>query len=104
MLIALTVGVGLTVTVNDSGVPVQLFAVGVTVTVAVTGVVPALVAVYAAILPEPLVPNPTSAEEVQEKVAPLTGLLKLIAAPATPLQCVLLATLVTVAVGLTVIV
>jgi hypothetical protein len=54
--------------------------------------------------PLPLVPKPTFIEEVHEKLVPLTGPLKLIAAPAAPLQWVLLEILLTVAVGLTVIV
>jgi hypothetical protein len=51
-------GLGFTVIVNVCGVPGQEFPVGVTVIVAVTGVVPALVAVNAAIFPEPLAANP----------------------------------------------
>jgi hypothetical protein len=43
--IALTVAVGLTVTVNVRVLPTHPFAVGVTVTVVVTGAVPALRAV-----------------------------------------------------------
>src|SRR6185369_10053332 len=97
-----TVAVGLTVTVNVAGVPTQPLAVGVTVTVAVTGVVPALAAVYAPMSPAPLVPKPTLIELLQLNVVPDTGPLKLIAAPLAPLQCVRLATVVTVAVGLTV--
>ena len=62
---ALTVGVGLTVTVKLRTGPGQVPFVGVTLTVAVTGVAPALVAVNAAILPVPEVPKPTFAELVQ---------------------------------------
>ena len=97
-----TVTVGLTVTVNVAGVPTQPLAVGVTVTVAVTGAVPALAAVYAPMSPAPLVPKPTLAVLVQLNVVPDTGPLKVIAVPLAPLQCVRLATVVTVAVGLTV--
>ena len=53
-------------------------------------------------LPEPLSPKPTLTELVQLNVVPDTGPLKLIAVPLAPLQCVRLATVVTVAVGLTV--
>jgi hypothetical protein len=55
-------------------------------------------------LPIPVVPKPTLIDEVHEKLVPLTGPLKLIAVPGAPLQCVLLAIPLTVAVGLTVIV
>src|SRR4030095_5221240 len=68
------------------------------------GDVPVLLAVYAGIFPVPLVPKPTLIDEVHEKLVPLTGPLKLIAVPLTPLQCVLPVMLFTVAVGLTVIV
>jgi hypothetical protein len=54
--------------------------------------------------PLPLVPNPTLLDEVHEKVVPLIGPLKLIAAPAAPLHNVLFVTLLTVAVGSTAIV
>jgi hypothetical protein len=54
--------------------------------------------------PVPLVPKPTLIDEVHEKLVPLAGPLKLIAVPEAPLQCVLLAILLTVAVGLTVLV
>jgi len=92
----------LTVIVNVNGVPKHPFADGVTVIVAVTGDVPALLAVYAGIFPVPLVPKPTLMDEVHEKLVPLTGPLKLMAAPAVPLQCILSEILLTVAVGLTV--
>ena len=51
-------GVGLTVIVNDCGVPVQPFAVGVTVIVAVMGDELELLAANAAISPEPLAAKP----------------------------------------------
>ena len=61
-VIALIVGIGLTVMVKVSAGPVQvtpsLVNVGVTVMVAVTGAVPELVAVKAGTLPVPLPPNP----------------------------------------------
>jgi hypothetical protein len=52
--------------------------------------------------PEPLVPKPTLAVLVQLNVVPDTGPLNVIVVPLAPLQCVRLATVVTVAVGLTV--
>ena len=58
--------VGFTVTVKVVEVPIHPLAVGVTVTVARIGVDPVLIAVYAAILPDPLVPKPTLASDVQE--------------------------------------
>ena len=100
----MTVAVGLTVTVNVDGVPVHPFATGITVIVAVIGEVPVLLEVYAGILPVPLDPKPALIDDVHEKLVPLTGPLKLIAVPETPLQCVLLLMLLTVAVGLTAIV
>ena len=54
-----TFGVGLTVMVNDSGVPVQPNAEGVTVIVAVIGALLVFVAVNAAIFPVPFAANPT---------------------------------------------
>jgi len=94
----------LTVIVKVNGVPAHPFADGVTVIAAVTGDVPALLAVYAGIFPVPLVPKPTLFDEVHEKLVPVTGPLKLMAAPGVPLQCILLEILLTVEVGLTVIV
>lgn len=62
---ALMVAVGLTVMVNVIGVPTQLTPalvnVGVTVMVAVTGALVILVAVNAAILPNPPAANPIEA-------------------------------------------
>ena len=53
-----TVGVGLTVIVNETEVPVQPLAVGVTVIVPVIGAVVVLVAVNGLIFPLPLAPKP----------------------------------------------
>jgi hypothetical protein len=58
LLTGLTVGVGYTVMVNDSGVPTHPFAVGVTVIVAITVAVPLLVAVKDGIFPVPLPASP----------------------------------------------
>ncbi|GAA4421328.1 hypothetical protein GCM10023187_57150 [Nibrella viscosa] len=55
----LTTGDGFTVTLKLVAGPVQPFAVPVTVSRATTGETPALTAVKEAILPVPLVPNPT---------------------------------------------
>ena len=55
---AFTVGVGVTVMVNVTGVPGQPPTVGVTVMVPVVGVVPGLVAVNEAMLPMPVIPSP----------------------------------------------
>jgi hypothetical protein len=55
---AFTVGVGFTVMVKVTGVPVHPFAAGVTVTVAVTGAEVVLAAVNEAILPVPLAARP----------------------------------------------
>ena len=48
--------------------------------VEVSGVIPLLVAVNAPIFPFPLVPNPTSIDDIHEKPVPFIGPLKLIAA------------------------
>ena len=53
-----TIGAGLTVTVNDSGVPGQPLIVGVTVIVPLIGVFPVLAAVNGAIFPVPLAAKP----------------------------------------------
>jgi hypothetical protein len=82
----LTVAVGLTVMVKVVGVPVHPFAVGVTVMVDTIGAGSPFKAVNVPILSLPLVPNPTSMDEVHEKPVPLIGPLKLIAAAACPLQ------------------
>ena len=52
------IGVGLTVIVNDFGIPVQPFANGVTVIVEKMGELPVLVAVNEGILPVPEACNP----------------------------------------------
>lgn len=54
----LTVGVGFTVIVYVELVPRQLLAVGVTIIVADIGLVPVLVAVNDAMLPDPLAAKP----------------------------------------------
>ena len=53
-----TIGAGLTVTVNDSGVPGQPLIVGVTVIVPLIDVFPAFVVVNGSIFPVPLAANP----------------------------------------------
>ena len=58
LLIAFTVGVGLTVIENDLAVPLQLFDIGVIVITAVTGTAPELVAVNELIVPTPLAARP----------------------------------------------
>lgn len=98
-----TVGVGFTVIEYVLGVPVQPLAVGVTVMVEVTAAEPVLVAVNAGVLPVPLAASPIDVLElVHAKVAPATGLVKLLAATAVPLQTVLVVGTVTVGVGFTV--
>ena len=87
MLTGLTVAVGLTVIVNDNGVPTHPFAVGVTVIVAMTGVVPALVAVKDGIFPVPLAASPIDGVLLTHaNVAPDTGLPNVIIVVAAPLQ------------------
>src|SRR6185503_20634430 len=58
---SVTEGVGTTVIVNTSAVPTQVPNIGVTVMVATTGVVPALVAAKAPMLPVPLTASPIDA-------------------------------------------
>ena len=83
--------------------PEQLLADGVTVTVAVTADVPELLAVKAAIFPEPLAANPTLVVLfVQPYVVPLTEPLNVTAAVVAPLQIAWLLGCVTVGVGFTV--
>ena len=68
-----TVGVGFTVIVKVSDVPVQEFALGVTSIVAVSDVVPAFVAVKLAISPVPLAAKPIEVLSfVQLYVVPVT--------------------------------
>ena len=101
---ALTVGVGLTVTLKVLTGPLHPLALAVTLTVATTGALPVLVAVKAAMEPVPLVPKPTSTVLVQAKVAPPTLLPKPMAPPVALLHTVTLPRALTVGVGLTVMV
>jgi hypothetical protein len=83
----LTVVVGYTVIVNESGVPVHPFAVGVTAIDATTGTVPVLMALNGAIFPAPAPARPIDGVLlVHAKVVPATGLPKVIAAVVAPLQ------------------
>jgi hypothetical protein len=84
--VAVTAGIGFTVTVNVLAEPVHPFAVAVTDMVATRGAPVELLAVNAAISPVPLVPNPTSALLVQANVAPGILLVKLMPAPAAEWQ------------------
>ena len=87
MATAFTVGVGLTVIVNDNGVPTQPFAVGVTVIVAMTGTVPTFVAVNGRIGPVPFAASPIEGVLLTHvKVVPATGPEKMIANVVAPLQ------------------
>lgn len=85
--VMLTGNDGFTVIVNERGVPVHPLAVGVTVMVATTCTVPVLVAVNDAIFPAPEAARPMDgALLVQANVVPATGLPKVIAVVAAPLQ------------------
>ncbi len=96
-----TVGLGFTVMVNVTGVPVQPPATGVTVMVDVTGEVPALVAVNEPMLPVPLAARPMEVLLlVQLYVVPATAPVKLTAAVAAPAHKVWLPTGFTVGMGL----
>ena len=87
LLIALTVGVGLTVMVNDNGVPMQPFALGVIVTVATIIVVPALVAVKEGMFPVPLAARPMDGVLLTHaKDVPPTGPPRVIKVVVVPLQ------------------
>jgi hypothetical protein len=87
LLIALTVAVGYTVMVNEMGGPTQPLAVGVTVMVAITVVMPALVAVKDGIFPVPLPASPMDGVLLTHaKVAPVTGLPRVIRVVVAPLQ------------------
>jgi hypothetical protein len=87
-VIAFTVAVGFTVTLNVDGIPVHPFAVGITVIVAVIGEVVAFVAVNEGIFPAPLAARPIAVLLfVQVNVVPLTGPDKLVIG-ATPAQYV----------------
>jgi len=100
-----TVGVGLTVMVNVSPVPVQPFAEGVTVMVAVTAVLPVLVAVKDAMLPFPAAASPMEGVSlVQSKDVPATVSANVTAAVDAPLHSVCGVPAGTVGVGLTVMV
>jgi hypothetical protein len=111
---ACTVAVGLTVIVNVIVVPVQVTPAfvytGVTVTVATNGAVVLFVAENDPILPLPLAAKPidgvlfTQLNTTLLPPLPLLGLLKFIAVLLVPLHNTWLATVFTVAVGLTVIV
>ena len=91
--------------VNICDAPVQLFADGVTVMVAVFTDAVALVAVNAAMFPEPLDARPIDASLfVQLLVVPATELLKLIADVKVLLHTAWLLTDATSGVGLTVMV
>lgn len=82
-----TVGVGFTVIVKANDVPVHPLAVGVTVMVAITGAVPVLRAVNVGIDPVPPAAKPMDVSLlVHVKVVPATGLLKVTATVAFPLQ------------------
>ncbi len=92
-----------TVYVNVLPAPVQLFANGVTVTVAVTADVPELLAVKAAIFPEPLAANPMLVVLfVHPYVVPLTLLLNVTNVVEAPVHTVWLLGCVTSGVGFTV--
>jgi hypothetical protein len=96
LLLAMTVGCGLTVIVNVIGFPVQLPMTGVTVIVAVTGDPVALVAVYEGRFPEPLAGSPIEGSEfVQLNVAPADPV-KFVAGAVTPEQKVCAFTALTV--------
>jgi hypothetical protein len=104
-----TVGVGFTVIVNVTGVPVQvtppLLYVGVTVIVATTGVVPLFIAVKLAILPVPLAASPMEVLLlVQLYTVPAALPENTTAAVGAPLHTVWFAGAFTVGVGFTVIV
>jgi hypothetical protein len=78
---------------------------GVTVIVDVTGFTPVFVAVKDTIFPIPLAPKPMAVLEfVQAKVALLVGLVNVVPATIVPLQTLILAGIVTVGVGYTVMV
>ena len=95
---ASTLGTGLTVMVNDVGVPVQTAPVdgsvtGVTTTVAVTGAVPLLRVENAGILPDPAAARPIDGLLlVQLKLVPATAPENVTVAVEAPTQTVWLAT------------
>lgn len=99
------VGVGFTVTVKFTGVPVQPLADGVTLMVAIIGLADVLTAVKPLILPVPLPARPMDGVLlVQLKVEPATVLVKFKAFTGAPLQTITFAGTVTVGVGFTVMV
>ena len=84
---AVTVGVGFTVTVYVEVVPVQLLAVGVIVIVPLIGADVPFVAVNDGTLPEPLAPKPIDVLLfVQLKVDPDTGPVIVVDVAVTPVQ------------------
>lgn len=88
-LVGITFGVGLTVMVNVSFCPLQLFAFGVTITVAVTGTLVVFIALKDAILPAPLAARPVDTVLfVQLYEVPLTFPLKFTAVVADELHSV----------------
>ena len=104
-LIASTVGLGLTVTVNVLAGPVHPLMVAVTLIVAMIGAFVLLVAVYVGILPVPLaVGKPKTLRvlvQLNVGVPPVVGVVKLIGKPASPLHKVTLLITSTVGVGFT---
>jgi len=102
---ASTVGVGLTVMVNVSGVPVQVFAEGITVIVAVSIEEPLFIALKVAMSPFPPTASPIEASLfVHAYVVPTTGAAKTTGVVAAPLHSVWPVTGDTVGVGFIVIV
>ena len=100
-----TVGVGLTVTVKETGVPGQLLIVGVTSIVPLIGAFVVLVIVNGAILPVPMATNPIAGFVfVQLQVTPVMLPIKFTASVNVPLHPVWLPGLSTVGVGLTIMV
>ena len=84
---------GFTLILKTIGVPAHPLADGVTVIVAVTTAVPVLAAVKDGIFPFPLATRPIEGVLlVQAKVVPLTALLSVTGADATPLQSEISAT------------
>jgi hypothetical protein len=99
------VGVGLTVTVYNSGVPAHVLAVGVMVMEAVFGAIPVLVAVNEGIFPVPDAVSPMAGSLfTHTNVVPApTGLLMVVTGTLIVLQKTWSATGSTVGVGLTMI-
>jgi hypothetical protein len=106
LLTGATVGVGLTVMVNNTGDPVQvtppLVKFGVTVIVAITGEEVVFTAVKGRMFPVPLPPSPIDGVVlVQVKTVPDTVPLKVIVPNELPLHTTWLATAPTVGTGFT---